>query len=132
MKALIITDGTESIQSIALLIKESLAGVKSKGKITTGICTAQNLKGNEILPADIFFLGCEEPSPSSFTLLEEILSHINLAPRKCGVFSVKAKTNKYLLSILKDSEADTKEPFLAENGNLKKSDIKKWLKQITG
>jgi len=125
MKALIITDGTESIQSIALLIKESLADYK------TDIYTADNFLGNEILPADIFFIGCQEPSPASFEFLETMLSHINLASRKCGVFSINKKTGKYLLSILKDSEVYTSEPLIVSNlSEVKKADIKKWLKTI--
>ena len=129
MKALIITDGTESTQSIALIIKESLNGTaNAKVKIKTTICTAENFQGNELLPADIFFIGCEKSSPSSFKWLEDFLAHINLASRKCGIFSVKAKTINYLKSILKDSEADTGEPLLAET--VKKSDVKKWVKQF--
>jgi len=129
MKALIITDGSESIQSMALIIKESL--VSAGSNIKTAICSAKNFKGNELLPADLFFIGCETPSPSSFSWIEDFFSHINLASRKCGVFSVKTKTLNYLRGILKDSEADIAEPFLAENGIAKKADVKKWIKQIT-
>jgi len=128
MKALIITDGSESIQSIALLIKESLKNENSG--IKPVICPASDFKGNELLPAEVFFIGCETPSPSSFSWIEDFFSHINLASRKCGIFSVKTKTVNYLRGILKDSEAGIAEPFLAENGNAKKTDIKKWIKQI--
>ena len=129
MKALIIYDGSESLQSLALNIKESLNSVSSG--IKTTICQAKDFKGNELLPADIFFIGCETPSPSSFSWLEDFFSHINLASRKCGIFSVKTKTINYLRALLKDSEVDVAEPLLAENGEVKKSDIKKWVKLIT-
>jgi len=130
MKALIITDGTESIQFIAQIIKESLngGGTNAKIKIKTTICAAENFQGNELLPTDIFFIGCEKSSPSSFKWLEDFLAHINLASRKCGIFSVKAKSISYLKSILKDSEADIGEPLLAET--VKKADVKKWIKQF--
>ncbi|MCL2184866.1 MAG: hypothetical protein FWB86_03290 [Treponema sp.] len=125
MKALIITDGTESIQSIALLIKESLTDYQ------TDICTAEKFQGNEVLPANIFFIGCSEPSPSSFEFLEMMLSHINFASRKCGVFALNKKTGKYLLDMLKDSEAQTAEPLLITDiTQIKKAEIKKWLKLI--
>ena len=124
MKALIITDGTKFIQSIANLIKESLVGFK------TQICTAEEFQGTDLLPADVFFIGCEDSSPASFAYLEELLTHINLASRKCGVFSIKPKTNKYLLSLLKDCEAETWEPLLAENGEVKKTEIKTWLDNL--
>jgi len=130
MKALIIYDGSESLQSLALNIKESLNSVSSG--IKTTICQAKDFKGNELLPADIFFIGCETPSPSSFSWLEDFFSHINLASRKCGIFSVKTKTVNYLRNILKNSEADIAEPFIAENGEVKKAGIKKWLKLFLG
>jgi len=122
MKALIITDGTESIETIALLIKETLTGYK------TTICPALNFKGNELLGADLFFIGCEKPSPSSFNFLEKMLSHINLAHKKCALFSVNQKAIKYLLGITKDCEADTKEPFLPEGDIINKTIVKKWVK----
>ena len=122
MKALIITDGTEVIQSTALLIKESLNGYKTK------LCKAENFEGTDLLPSDIFFIGCESPSPKSFAWLEELLSHINLPSRKCGIFSFKEKTIKYLHGILKPCEADITELLINENGKIKKADINKILK----
>ena len=126
MKALIITDGTESIQSIALLIKDELFSKKPDCQIK--VCPAQNFEGSEILPVDIFFLGCEEPSPVSFNFLEQLLSHINLASRKCCVFSVNKKASDYLLNLVKDCEADTIAAFTSENAQA--ADIKNWLKDI--
>ena len=119
-KALIITDGTESIQSIALLITDVLSDFKVK------ICTGEKFNGTDLLPVDIFFLGCEKIKPESFAYLEEMLSHINLASRKCGIFSVNKKTLQYLLGIVKDSEADTGE--LLADGEIKKPVVKNWLK----
>ena len=125
MKAIIITDGTESIKSIALLIKERLKGYKTK------ICSAKDFAGTDILPADIFFIGCESPSPSSFSYLEELLAHINFASRKCGIFSVKAKTIKYLQGILKDCEAKVHDPLFINNDDTKEKDVKQWVKEFS-
>jgi spermidine synthase len=123
-KALIITDGTESINSLAQPIKTALEG------FTVQICDAEKFIGNDILPADIFLLGCENPSPSSFAYLEEMLSHINFASRKCGVFSTNQKSLKYLSDILKDSEAALGETMLSSDGGYQQSDINKWVKGL--
>ena len=123
-KALIITDGTESIQSTAQLISGALSGFKVK------ICSAQNFDGTDLLAAEVFFLGCAEASPSFFSYLEEMLAHINLASRKCGIFSVKEKPLKYLSKIIKDCEADAAEPLLVPDGKINKTALNKWIKNI--
>jgi len=123
-KALIITDGTESINSLAEPIKNALAGFDVK------IRKADKFEGTDLLPADIFFIGCEKSSPSSFSYIEEMLSHINLASRKCGIFSVNKKALKYLGNILKDCEADLGETMLSTDGGYQQSDIDKWIKGI--
>jgi len=121
---IIITDGTEHIQKIARLITDALKDSKVK------ICPADKFAGNDLLPADIFIIGCENPNPPSFEYLKEFLYHINLVSRKCGLYSIKEKTLKYLRGIVKDCEAKTSEPLLAANGEIKNSEIKKWLKNI--
>jgi hypothetical protein len=121
-KALIITDGIKSIDSLAKAIKNSLKG------FNVIIRQADKFSGTDILPSDVFFLGCEDPSPSSFAYLEELLSHINLSSRKCGVFSTKQKTLKYLSNILKDCEADLGETMISLDGEYQQSDINKWIK----
>jgi hypothetical protein len=123
-KALIITDGINSIDSLAKAVKKSLTGYNVK------ICHADKFAGTDMLPADIFFLGCEDPSPSSFVYLEELLSHINLSSRKCGVFSTKQKSLKYLSNILKDCEADLGETMISLDGEYQQSDINKWIKGL--
>jgi hypothetical protein len=123
-KALIITDGTASINSLAKPIKTALAN------FSVTICPADKFAGNDILPTDVFFLGCENPSPASFAYLEEMLSHINLVSRKCGVFSTSQKSLKYLSDIVKDSEADLGETMLSTDGGYQQSDINKWVKGL--
>ena len=121
-KAIIITDGNKTIQKIAHSIKDALSDISIR------IITAEKFAGNDILPADIFILGCEQPNPSSFAYLEDLLSHINLVSRKCCVFSTSEKTIKYLKKIVKDCEADLVQPYLTIKDKLKKSDVKSWLK----
>ena len=129
MKVLIITDGNEEIQSIAHLINKSLPDFKIK------ICSAEDFEGKEILPVDVFFIGCVLPSPSCFNFFELMLSHINLAPRKCGLFSINSESIKYLQSIVKDCEADIGTPLLTSKitnskGEIKEAELKKWLNSI--
>jgi len=123
-KALIITDGTDSIKSIARLISDELKGFNVK------ICDGEKFEGTDILPVDIFFIGCANQSPSSFLYLEEMLSHINFASRKCGVFTVKENTLNYLCSIVKDCEAALASPLLALSKNIETPAFKKWVKSV--
>lgn len=121
---LIITDGTESINQIARSIESLLT------KFNVNTITAKDFTGTEILPAEIFFLGCEDPNPVCFSYLEKMLLHINFAGRKCGIFSVNQNTLKYLRNILKHCDTALSEPFLAAKGNIDNSKIQKWLKDV--
>ena len=123
-KALIITDGTEKIQSIARLISDALPDFKVK------ICNGANFEGTDILPVDTFFLGCEKPNPSSFEYLEKMLSHINFASRKCGVFSVKENTLKYLQNIVKDCEVNLGSPLYVKSEKIPIEPLKKWVNGV--
>jgi hypothetical protein len=122
-KALIITDSSESIQSTAKIISEALADFNVK------TCTGKDFGGTDLLAADIFFIGCENSGHESFAYLEDLLLHINLASRKCGIFSNSKDAIKYLRGILKDSEADFGEPLLFTE-NEKKPVIENWLSKI--
>jgi hypothetical protein len=98
-KILIITDGIESTRELAGKIEAELKGRQAL------TLAAPDFSGSDILPADVFFLGCDRPNPPSFAYLEEILSHINLVGRPCGLFSPKSgDAIQYLSKIVKDSE----------------------------
>jgi len=97
---LILTDGTPATEKMAADIAETLKDSKIMAK------TASEFAGNDILPADAFFLGCEIPAPESFAYITDLLKHINLAGRACGVFSPGTKkTAGYLAGLVKDCEA---------------------------
>ena len=85
---------------------------------------ASEFSATDLLPAEILFLGCEEPSPASFSYLEELLQHINLIGRPCGIFSPDSKKAiKYLSGIVASSEAVCySSPLFAEDIK----GIKKW------
>jgi len=91
------------------------------------VVNADQFSGDNLLPAQTFFLGCEEPNPSSFYYIEDLLKHINLAGRSCGIFSSNAKALKYLSSLVHDSEAAVGETFLAKNGVADGKLLQKWI-----
>jgi hypothetical protein len=124
-RALIITEKDEPLESTAQSIKNCLHDFSVK------ICSVNDFAGTDILPAQIFFLGCNSPNPANFSYLEDMLSHINLVSRKCGIFSSDKKSLEYLAGILKDCEADLGKPFLITNENDKPA-IENWLKGIKG
>jgi len=123
-KALIISDGTAKIENIAHCISSALSGYEVK------ICSSVKFEGTDILPVDIFFLGCEKPSPSSFSYLQEMLSHINLASRKCAIFSVNEDALNYLRAIVKDCEASLGSPLFVKNIDYEKSALVNWVKKV--
>jgi hypothetical protein len=86
-----------------------------------------DLCGTDILPADVYFFGCENPHPRSFAYLEQILLHINLAGRPCGLFSPRSQEAlRYLAALVHDSELNLKaEPFLGA----KSQDIGTWIQK---
>jgi hypothetical protein len=123
-KALVITDETEIMKSAAQAISNALAAFDVK------TCTAETFAGTDLLPAAVFFIGCETPNPASFSYLEKLLSHINLASRKCGIFSTNEDALKYLAGAAKDSEAYLREPLLITNGKIDEAAIESWIKSI--
>ena len=117
--ALIVTDGSESTQVMA----EAIAAEIKKCKVT--FVSAANFKGTDLLPADFCFFGAENPNPPSFSYLYEMLQHINLVNRPCGIFSNSKETINYLNEMVKDSELDLQsEPFTGE------CNIKDWITRI--
>ena len=122
-RILILTDDSDETEKMAAGIAAALKEYRVSVK------TASVFRGNDILPADVIFLGCEKPKPKSFSYLEDLFKHINLAGRKCGAFTPRGKatirgktsgsaggipngsiektreTVQYLASIIRDSEA---------------------------
>ena len=118
---LIVTDGAPETEKMATDIAKTLKGSKVLAK------TASEFAGNDILPVDAFFLGCENPAPESFAYISDILKHINLAGRSCGVFSPGTKkTAGYLASLVKDCEAALNPELLAGTS----SGIKNWAQNV--
>jgi len=118
---LIITDGSVETAKMAAAIETALKGNNVSVK------SASEFMGNDILPAEAFFLGCEKPNPGSFTYLEDMLKHINLAGRHCGVFSPGSeKAARYLAGLVKDCEATLNPRYLTAAG----ADLGNWAKSV--
>jgi flavodoxin len=118
---LIVTDGASGTEKMAANIVETLKGNKVLVK------TASEFAGNDILPADAFFLGCENPAPDSFAYITDLLKHINLAGRPCGVFSSGSeKTAGYLAGLVKDCEAALNPELLTGSA----SGIENWAQNV--
>ena len=120
---LIVTDGAPGTEKIAADIAGALKGNKVLTK------TAAEFAGNDILPADAFFLGCENTAPDSFAYLTDLLKHINLSGRSCGIFSSGTKkTTGYLAGLVKDCEAALNPEHLTGSA----SGIKSWAQSVIG
>jgi hypothetical protein len=120
---LVVTDGTPQTHALAEQIGAELASCQ------VVIRKVSEFSGTDILPADVFFLGCETPEPPSFACLSELLRHVNLAGRSCGVFSPESeRAVKYLAGLVKDCEARLAEPYVARDRT--GTDLKKWVKGV--
>ena len=110
---LILTDGSGGTSKMASEIAAALKGNK------VAVKAASDFQGTDLLPADVFFLGCEKPKPESFTYVDDLFKHINLAGRRCGIFSPGSeKAAKYLATLVRDSEASVNpEPLFDCSGN---------------
>jgi hypothetical protein len=116
-----VTDGTESTQKIGEEIARKMEGNQVVVKTPSDLC------GTDILPADVYFFGCENPHPRSFAYFEQVLLHINLVGRPCGLFSPHSQEAvRYLAALVHDSELVLKvEPFLG----VKSKDIGAWIQK---
>ena len=117
-------DGTETIGKIAEAISSALQGYQIV------IRKAEAFVGTDLLPAHIFFLGCGSPKPESFAYLGEMMQHINLAGRVCGIFSSNKKAIDYLSGVIKASDAAVGKPLLVKNGLIDPVKIQKWVNAI--
>ena len=128
-KILIITDGSATIRQMAEDIAV-IIGNNSDYPVT--VVQAEHFAGTDLLASDAFFLGCEAPKPASFSYLEALFAHVNLAGRPCGIFSSNNKAIKYLSALVRDSDAVTAKPLLAKTGTVNGGDLQKWIKGVLG
>jgi hypothetical protein len=118
---LILIDGLDGTTKMAEEIAAALKGNK------VSIANAYEFQGNDILPAEAFFLGCEKPKPHSFVYIADLFKHINLAGRPCGVFSPGSeKAAKYLAGLVRDSDAALNPELLTGSS----ANIGKWAKKV--
>jgi hypothetical protein len=90
-----------------------------------------NFQCSDLLGADVFFLGCEKPRPPSFLYLEQLLNHINLAGRFCGVFSAGSLgALNYLKGLLSPCDAVQGTPFRINLKDGEGQALKTWATEI--
>lgn len=131
------------IKNVLILVDESNA-LKEVGRqlaahlapAHVAIIDAADFSATDILPADAYFFGCQEPHPLRFSEVERVLKGINLAGRPCGLFTLSAKNAiEYLRTITRDADlAVFPEPLLYEA--LKPVDrtpqVKAWVQSVLG
>ena len=128
-KILVITDGDPKIQNIAEKIALNIRNPPFAGCLVT-VKDAVNFTGTDLLPASVFFIGCQEPKSSMFFYIKDLFDHINLAGRPCGIFSTNTKTLKYLFKMVRPCEASAGKPLLAKNGEADSDVLNKWIHSI--
>jgi hypothetical protein len=121
-RVLIVTDGADPVRKLADRIEKAMP----KAFVTAK--AAAEFIGSDILSAEICIFGCETPRPASFAHLEEVLLHINLVGRPCGLFSpLSSGAVQYLSGIVRDSELAVWEPSLVSPSG---EDINRWVKSL--
>jgi len=126
-KIIIIIDGAAPIQKFAENIAAIVGGFQG---YSPAVIQAESFSGSDLLPAQAFFLGCEEPNPLSFSYIEELFQHINLAGRSCGIFSSSGKALDYLSLLVSDSETTVGNPFLTGDGAADGGALSDWIQDI--
>jgi hypothetical protein len=126
-KVLILTDDDAPIQQMARDIA-AIIGTYPAYQVQT--VQAEDFSGIDLLPSYAFFLGCKEPGPPSFAYMEDMLGHINLAGRRCGVLSSSSGGLEYLSNLVNDSEAALGEPLLTKDGAVDPKTLQSWVGSI--
>lgn len=128
-KILIVADDGLPTQELAQSIASVIVPPEFSG-YSVSILKSDVFYGTDILPAHVFFLGCETPSPPSFSYIEILFDRINLAGRPCGVFSSGSKAIRYLSGLVRGSEASLGKPLLAKNGKMDEARLRAWVRNI--
>ena len=122
--ALIVIEETEAIRKVAEVLSAALDGYK------TIVRPVESFAGTDLLPVNVFFLGCQTPEPPSFSYLNQMLQHINLSGRFCGVFSPDSKALKYLSRLIEASGTTAGKPLLISDASSVSADIQQWIQTI--
>jgi hypothetical protein len=125
-KILIIVEKSDVIVNLA----EKIAAVLKKppyAQYSIKIVEAKKFSATDLLPAYVFFIGCENPGCFTSLYPEDLFAHINLAGRSCGIFSTTSGGIKYLTNLVRASEACTT-PLLVKDGNIAVREMQKWIK----
>ena len=128
-KILIITDTSDQMQSLAARITAVIMNppFERYSIITTEV---EQFSTTELLPAQVFFLGCQNKESFSNEYLEDLFTHINLAGRSCGIFSPDARAIIHLEKLVADSDVTVGKPLFIKNDTVEDADLQNWVQGI--
>jgi hypothetical protein len=130
-KMLIIADNSDVTKSVAKNIA-AVFGTAPFADWSAAVISAKDFSPTKLLAAHAFLLGCEKPESPDFLPLKDLLKHINLAGRPCGVFSPQLSAVKYLSGLVRDSEAALGEPLVVDKSPPASRKLQKWVGGIIG
>ncbi|MDR1908962.1 MAG: hypothetical protein LBQ35_03510 [Spirochaetaceae bacterium] len=126
-RALIVSDGTGPAAALAENIVAALAGLYH-----TRLVRAAEFSATDLLPAEVCFFGCTAPNPPSFAHFAEVLGHINLAGRRCGLFAPgSGETAGYLEALVRDSEIVVHPGIMTEPAP-GREELRAWVQDVCG
>ncbi|WP_304222343.1 hypothetical protein [Gracilinema caldarium] len=127
---LILVDDSDVIKDVGRQLAVHLAPAH------VAIVDAADFAATDMLPADAYLFGCQEPHPARFSEVERVLKGINLAGRPCGLFTLSSKSAiEYLRAITQDAEvAVFSEPLLYEvlPPENRAARVKSWVQSVLG
>ena len=127
---LILVDDSDSIKDVGRQLATYLVPVR------VAIVDAGDFSATDMLPADAYLFGCQEPHPARFGEVERVLKGINLAGRPCGLFTLSSKSAiEYLRSITEDAElVVSREPLFYETlvSKDRATQMKVWVQSVLG
>jgi hypothetical protein len=126
-KILIVIDEDDATRKVALAIVSEFFGDDVR------IVEAGDFAGTDILAPGLLLIGCADKKPASFEYFETVLAHINLAGRKCALFSPSSSDAvAYLLDLVKDCEMrSVAKPLISWNISDYKNWVRDFKKEIT-
>ena len=124
---IIIIDDAEYSQNMAKTIAGIIETFPEKG-YDVSIAAAEKFSATDLLPAKIFFVGCETPKPASFSYIDELMEHINFAGRSCGVFSSDDKAIEYLAAMISNTGASV--AVMPAKEEKTEAKLKAWIQSV--
>ncbi|MCL2043033.1 MAG: hypothetical protein FWG89_02725 [Treponema sp.] len=128
-KILIVTDNSDQMRKLAAKITAVIMNPPFEQYSVTETA-AENFSAEVLLPAPIFFLGCQSKESFSNPYIETLFTHINLAGRTCGIFSANTQAVKYLKTLVRDTGVTAGKPLLVHDDTIDDTELQNWVQGI--